>query len=49
MVSGGNDNVSNFRTISLYIFFSQCFGAMLDENSEDLHYVFEEKSTLEPV
>jgi len=49
MVSGGNDCLDGFNVLSVYLFFSQCFGKMSDDKSDDLHYVFEEKETLIPV
>lgn len=49
MVSGGNDSLGGFNVLSVYLFFSQCFGEMSDTNKDDLHYVFEEKDTLTPV
>lgn len=49
MVSGGNDGLGGFNVLSVYFFFSQCFGEMSDANKDDLHYVFEEKDTLTPV
>lgn len=48
MVSGGNDGLAGFNVLSVYLFFSQCFGEMSDANKDDLHYVFEEKDTLTP-
>jgi len=49
MVSGGNDGLDGFNVLSVYLFFSQCFGKMSDANKDDLHYVFEIKNTLTPV
>lgn len=48
MVSGGNNSV-NPSVLSVYLFFSQCFGKMMDDNKDDLHYVFEEQNTMVPV
>uniref|UniRef100_A0A2S2P5C9 Uncharacterized protein n=1 Tax=Schizaphis graminum TaxID=13262 RepID=A0A2S2P5C9_SCHGA len=48
MVSGGNDGLGGFNVLSVYLFFSQCFGKMSDDKNDDLHYVFEEKETLIP-
>lgn len=49
MVSGGNDGLGHLNVINLYLFFSQCFGNMTNDNNEHLHYVFEERHTVEPV
>ncbi|XP_050436203.1 prolyl 3-hydroxylase OGFOD1 isoform X2 [Adelges cooleyi] len=49
MVSGGNDGVDHLNVLSVYLFFSQCFGQMSDNIKDDLHYVFEERHTLQPV
>lgn len=48
MVSGGNDGLDRTNVLSVYLFFSQCFGEMTDVK-DDLHYVFEERDTLAPV
>lgn len=48
MVSGGNDGLDGYNILSVYLFFSQCFGTMSDSNKDDLHYVFEVKNTLTP-
>lgn len=45
MVSGGNDGFKGLNVLSVYLFFSQCFGTMTDD-TEDLHYIFEERDTL---
>lgn len=49
MVSGGNDRLDGYNLLSVYIFFSQCFGQMSESVKEDLHYVFVERDTLTPV
>lgn len=49
MVSGGNDGLDNLNVLSVYMFFSQCFGEMSDNNKDDLHYVFQVKNELGPV
>ncbi|XP_029344824.1 uncharacterized protein LOC100575121 isoform X1 [Acyrthosiphon pisum] len=48
MVSGGNDGLDGYNILSVYLFFSQCFGTMSNSNKDDLHYVFEVKNTLTP-
>ncbi|CAI6367906.1 unnamed protein product [Macrosiphum euphorbiae] len=48
MVSGGNDGLDGYNILSVYLFFSQCFGEMSDKEKDDLHYVFEVKNTLTP-
>lgn len=45
MVSGGNDGLDCCNVLSVYLFFSQCFGKMSEANKDDLHYVFEVKNT----
>lgn len=49
MVSGGNDGLDNLNVLSVYMFFSQCFGEMSDNNKDDLHYIFQVQNELGPV
>lgn len=48
MVSGGNEGLAGFNVLTVYLFFSHCFGEMTD-NKDDLHYVFEERDSVTPV
>ncbi|XP_022180958.1 prolyl 3-hydroxylase OGFOD1 isoform X2 [Myzus persicae] len=48
LVSGGNYGLGGFNVLSVYLFFSKCFGKMSDTNKDDLHYVFELKNTSTP-
>lgn len=49
MLSGGNDGLGHLNVLTVYLFFSQCFGNMSENTKDDLHYVFEERDTLSAV
>lgn len=49
MVSGGNDGLDRLNVLSVYLFFSRCFGSMSESVKDDVHYVFEERDTLAAV
>lgn len=48
MVSGGN-SMDHLNVLSVYLFFSKCFGEMSDNNKDDLHYVFEDRQSFATV
>jgi hypothetical protein len=49
MVSGGNDGLHCLSVLSVYLFFSRCFGSMSENVKDDVHYVFEDRNTLAAV